>query len=409
MNLLVMALRNLWRYRRRTIISLSVIVFCVGCIVFFKAFVDGFNRTWVGNLLNLYLSHIQVHGEGFMEDEKLDIFIENYNDIELKLREVDGVEGVSPRVKTYGLLSVGEQSVGGMILGVNPENEGEVSVISDTIIKGEFLSGDGDYDIVVGERLAETLDLTLGDRLVILVQPYRGGFSVKSFYVSGIFKTHNSEIDRSFVYMDMENTTEILNYDNYINEIAVKVDDFSKATRVKGQIEERLVGLDLEVHDWKDISPDIYQMVIMMEGFVYMILFIAILAAGLGILNSIMMSALERTQEFGVMMALGTKPHRISLLIIVESLLIGLIGFIIGSVLGYLICVLVSINGIDFSTWSEALREMGAVDFKVYAIYKFDLIILALITGLGTTLLAGIYPAIRIGRLKVVTALRPIQ
>lgn len=404
-----MAWRNLWRYRRRTIISLSVIVFCVGCIVFFKAFVDGFNQTWLDNILNLYLSHIQVHREGFGEDEKLELYIEDYDAFENKVSGIDGVSGVSPRVKTYGLLSVGEQSIGGMILGVDPEKENTVTEIHKKLITGEFLSDGKDYDIVVGEKISKTLDLSIGDRLVLLVQPYRGGFSVKSFYVSGIFKTHNSEIDRAFVYISLNDAREILEYQNYINEIAIKVEDLSGVTSVKDRVEEAFVGKELEIEDWKEISPDLYQMLIMMEGFVYMILFIAILAAGLGILNSILMSALERTQEFGIMMALGTKPLRISLLVFVESLLIGFIGFVIGSILGYIICLIVSINGIDFSAWSEALREMGAVDFRVFAVYKPGLIVLALITGLGTSLLAGIYPALRILRLRVITALRPIQ
>lgn len=397
------AWRNIWRNTRRSaIVMLSVIVGVVA-LIFTDGLTNGMIRQMLFNQISSNIAHVQIHGKGFFDNKIVQNLIPDKEKAEKALEENPEVKAYSERVVAYGLLSSATNSSGVYINGVNPEEESKVSIIKESIIEGNFLN-EGEREIVLGKKLADKLDVGLGDKVVAMSNTPEGDIGSELFRISGIFETFSSDFDKSYIYIPIGTAQRMLNVGNKIHEIAVVLNEYQKAEDVQKIIKNELPD-SYEVLSYQDILPLLLMQMDLYQELMLIINLIIGLALVFGIINSMLMAVFERINEFGVLMSIGMKNYKIFLMVIYEALFIGVIGTIAGTIFGVLIHIPLSIYGIDFSVFSESLSSLG-VGSIIYSDISYTNLISLLVMIPVISVVGAIYPAYKAIKLEPVYAIR---
>lgn len=410
------AWRNILRNKRRTMITITAISFGLASLIYFGAINDGFNEQMVRSSVGLMMGHIQIHQKGYHDEPGVEKFISRPQRYLEKLRDLPYDIKYAPRVKIQGLISSPENSSGIYILGIQPDAEAKVSTLKRGIIEGEYLApGDtNSKSILIGKSVAKSLKVGLGNKVVVMTQASDGSLGAVALKVTGIFKTGIPDMDKGVAYIPIETAKELLAYKDAITEIVVSVDRAENVNAARNLILEKFSAIDpnagasLEVLTWEEIAPDIVQLVKMNDISMYIILGILFAVVMLGIINTLLMSIFERMRELGIVMAIGTSPAYVVLMIILEAIFIGLIGIALGVALGVSITAYHGRTGIDFADYSEALSMFLAFDTILYPVLRLKTLSIFTLTVFFTTIMASVYPAIKAGRLKPVEAIHHV-
>lgn len=422
MNLLILRLawRNIWRNRRRTIITLAAMVIGMGVMVWMITFFDGFHDHFIKSQLKYGLGSVQIHLEGYQEDKDIEQVIRDPGPIMDVVREIPGVEAAGVRLNTFGLISHGNTSQSGMIIGTDPAAEIDLSVFPEKVGSGEWLpetiEDETRLPIVIGVGLAKKLDVDIGDRLFLMVQGLTGDIGYTVYFVHGIFASGIGEMDKSIVYVPIDTLRDVMAADieafqGAVHEITLQVAPQVDLFELVALIETGVSGHpeNLEVLNWRQMQPGLVQAIEMDDYFLYiMMIFVFILVAA-GIMNTFLMGVFERTREFGIFMSLGSRPSSIFKLILTESSIIGIIGAALGLGFGLLGYWINTIYPWNFGSY-EDMGDLMAFDWTedIYPALIWSNVMRAVIGIYVFTLLAAIYPAIKAALLKPVEALRHV-
>lgn len=375
-------------------------------LILFLAMGKGFHEKWIDDALRVHTGHIQISHTGFQDNMEITKFLGDYDDIITKLDEDKRVDAYARRVKSWGMVATGKASNLSMIVGVEPTSERKITTIHRTVEEGEYLSGE-EGEIMLGIDLADKLGVELGDKVVVMNQSLEGVMSTSAFRLSGIVHTGLPDFDENAVFMNIADARKLLGYDDKISEIVVWVKDINEIEEVKSSLLKSIGGDETEVLTWIESVPELKQMVELDDVFLYISLGIIIVIVAFGILNTITMAVFERTAEFGVMMAMGTKPHQVVSLILMESIFLGLVSLLIGSVLGITHSYIGEYYlGFDLSFMGEGLESMGAINPVMHTDLALSHLLWTALIIILTAVISSIYPAIRASRFKVVEALR---
>ncbi|MDT8323008.1 MAG: FtsX-like permease family protein [Bacteroidota bacterium] len=401
--LLTIAWRNIWRNRRRSVIVLVSIVVGIAAVMFNDGLSIGMIRQMLENSIGSHVSHIQIHAQGFNDNRVIQNVVPKPAEVESALRNTAGVQHWSPRVLSFGLLSSALNSSGGVIVGVDPEREKDVTTIRRSIVEGNYLTGAA-HEVVIGNRLADKLNVGIGDKVVGMASALSGDVGSDLFRVAGIFETVSSEFDKAYMFTSIDNARSMLELEDRILEYAVIVRDINRVEAVAAELRQKL-GDDYEVLTYIDLLPILVSQVDMYKSMMYVVYLIIAIAMIFGIVNTMLMSVFERIQEIGVLMAIGMSVRRIFAMVLIEAGTLGIIGTATGLALGTGLLLLFSSIGIDFSIFSEGLTSFG-VGAVIYPRLTLDTVLNVLIIIPLTTVLGAVYPAVRAMRLQPVTAIR---
>lgn len=401
--LLTLSWRNIWRNKRRSLIVLLSVIVGVNSILFMDGLTNGMLVQILDNQISLSVSHIQIHKKGYNDDKTVQNYIPDPSRVETVLKSNPDVVHYSERVKTYGLLSSASNSSGVYINGIVPEEEKNVSSIKSYIIEGTYLTG-AMREVVLGKKLAEKLSVSIGDKVVAMSNSPDGTIGSDVFRVVGIFRTPNSEFDKTFIYITLENAQKMLEIPGTVHEFAIITKNYETANVIRDEL-QKILGDKYEVLSYEDLLPFVILQLDMYKESMFIVNLIIGLALIFGIINSTLMSVFERINEIGVLMSIGMKNIKIFNMIILESLIIGLMGTVIGVVTAYLIHIPLGSYGIDLSIFADSLESfgMGAI---LYPTLSLDNFIITLITIPFIAVLGAVYPAIKAVRLQPVYALR---
>lgn len=409
--LLALAWRNLWRNSRRSLIILVSVIVGLVAIILYDSLSVGMIRQMLDNQIGSHVAHIQIHRRGFRDNPIVQNFLPGGTAVEKVLKATPGIRAFSRRIITYGILSSPYASSGVSLVGINPEEEAQVTKIRSSLLEGHYLSGKP-HEIVIGQKLAEKLDVGLGDKVVAMASALSGSIGSDVFRVVGIFQTFSSEFDKSYTYIPMESASNMIELGGRVSEVAVIVTDLQQLERVKQALLSGLRGESAggaespyEVFTFRDLLPLLVMQMDLYQETVFIFYAIIGLAMIFGIVNTMLMSVFERIQEFGVLMAVGMKAGRLFLLVILEAFLLGLLGSAIGFLLGYLIYIPLSSTGVDLRMFSEGLHSLG-VGAIIYPVLTPQGIISALLIIPLISVLGALYPAIKAVRLQPVEAIR---
>ena len=410
---LKLAVRNVFRNRVRTLITLAAISFgCISLIVAGGFFEDTFLQMREG-VIHSHLGHIQIYKKGYLEKgsaRPFDYMIENPDEIKKLISSIEHVKFITPRIAFSGLLSTGENTVSVIGQGVNPEGEQVISVIETVkgqgtgiaIQAGKNLSQKDMYDVILGRGMAKAMGSDIGDFIILVSNTIGGALNAMDMKVKGIFFTASKEFDDRAVRIPIAAAQTLLRTDK-VQTLVVLVDKTENTDQVKSQLLHLLEDkdLDLELKPWYELA-DFYNKTVELYGRQFLVLkFIIAIIVILSIFNTINMSIWERTREIGTIMALGSRRREVLKLFLLEGFVLGTLGGLIGIAAGTVLAYLISLVGIPMPPPPGATVEWTA-HIKIVP----QLLIASFAIALISSLISSFYPAFKASRLIIADALR---
>ncbi len=402
-----LAWRNLWRQPRRTLLSSLAIAFVTIFLIFMPSWQNGTYNAMIENTLRLFDGYAEVQAPGYHNDPQIRTTIHDPQALLTRLQALPGVRTASPRALSYALLTAGNHSYGAQIVGVQPDTEPGVSTIPRNVHQGRYLKGLDSGEIVLGETLAKNLRLHVGDRVTLLGLGRDGSLAADSLRLVGIFRTGIQDMDRLMAEMPLGRFQDTFSMPKQIHVIALGGRSLSRLQTSLAPVEAIAKQNGLVTLDWKQLQPGLLQGILLDMSTGAMLYLATVLVVAFSLLNSLLMSVLERTREFGMLMALGMRPGSIGGLVWIETLFMLLLGLSVGILLGYLVTDYFAHVGIYFGESQQLFAQFGLPGAMYPAINWFTLLAGPAIIAVAI-ILAGLYPVLRIRRLEPVPAMRTV-
>lgn len=410
-DLFKIAIRNLLRYKRRTLLTASLITVGVVFVLVFISVSGSFKAMMVGQITDSMLGHVQVHRKGYVASiDNLPLNLNLRPPMVRKLEEVLGaqeaIEAYSPRIKFGGMFSNFVETTNIRLNGVYPDRELKtVPLLSSRISEGKAALGKG--EIIIPALLSRGMGVKVGDAIVIVATNQDGSVNGKQFRVAGIIESATGPGGRDG-YVHIEDAMEVLRMtEPEVSEVAIRLKDFGRLASFTDTLESLLAGEVnkqgkpvFEVHNWEKLSPfyNIARMIDVMTFFIKLMLIAIVL---ISIMNVMIMAVYERIREIGTIAAIGTLPGKILSMFVIEGLCLGVLGAVSGSVLGVVILWLINMAKITFNFGQQQGLILSA------AVQPADLAIISGIVIL-VSVIASLQPALKASRMEPIVALRHV-
>ncbi len=416
--LLRLALRNALRNVRRTLLTAIAISVSLALLIVFLGLGDGVHEKMVESGVGMGLGDVLVQAAGYADDPSLDRLIQDPEEKRKRLLGLPGVAQVAPRLRSEALVSAGATSVGVELSGVDPRVEPLVSKIDTpaAMIAGHALAPPARPraqselpPLVLGKDLAQTLDVELGDRVTLTLRAANGGETRSgAFEVSGIFATGVHEVDAFWCETPLADTQRLSGAGDGVTMLAAFLDNVAQTPRATLTIRNALAGAPLEVLPWMQAAPELYAVIAVDEGGIYAMMAIVFIGVAAGILNTLLMSVVERTREFGVLLALGTTPRQIVAIVLTEASLLGVAATLAGLAVGLAVNQHFAVVGYDLTHWMGKTYEASGILIPKQFFPQLDPTKVAISAAVifGLVMAGAAYPALRAARLEPVEAIR---
>lgn len=400
--MLKFALRNIFRKKIHTAITLAAIICGVAGIIIAGGWINDIYLQFGEALIHSQSGHIQIYKNGYYvtgtrSPEKY--LIESPISIKQRIDSITHVDNVMMRLNFSGLLNNGRNSLPIIGEGVEPDHEAKLGSYV-KITNGNQLANTDLFGIMIGQGVAHGLQLRPGDHVTLLVNTLEGALNSLDFEVIGIFQSFSNDYDARAIKIPLIAAQELIGTQG-INALVVSLKETKDTEHIAALLTSQFIASDLEVKTWVQLN-DFYEKTVELYKDQFGVLqFIILVMVLLSVANSVSMSILERTGEFGTMMALGNRSSDIFRLILTESMLLGLIGSCLGVLIGILLALVISAIGIPMPPPPNAnLGYIAQIQIVPSVLLKSFLI------GLSATILAATFPARHVSRIQVVEALR---
>ena len=416
-----LAWRNIFRQKRRTVLTLLTMTGGFVLSSLSIGWMNGSYNSIIFFFTNNRTGQIQVHHEGYLADPSIYSTIDNFEQVGSILDSIPDVRTWAPRIYTGALLAlkpagqtnnVFSSSAAASVIGIDPVREQEATGFSSQIIEGEMLtSSDADTSlfstgqILLGKELAITLDASAGDSLILLSQAANGAVADKRYVVVGIVSTGNAQIDRRTSYITLPDAQKLFALEGEAHEIAVLSRTLNEIDNLTTVISGRLSGRNLETDSWKVFAKEFYNGMKADESSLEVMIFIIVLVAAMGVLNTVLMMVLERRREFGVMKAMGTRPGFIVRMVMLEANIMGFISILLGSIISTAGLLLLSKHGI---VMNPPLDYGGTVFREMVASISPDCYWIPALCVMLTATIVSWIPALNAAHTKPAKALRTV-
>ena len=403
-----LAWRNVWRHPRRTWLTVAAIAFACLLLVFMLSFQFGSYGTMIDTAVRIRTGHFQIQAQGYQEKQQIRDVVNNPDAVAALLQRMPEVKAQTRRAQAFGLLSSQARTYGALVVGIDPENEQKASSLALLVRKGRFLELDDTNGALIGELLAANLQVGVGDELTLLGQGRDGSVAATVLTVRGIYRSGQDDFDRSAVQMPLATFDAVFSMRRAVHTVVGVCQHLEQIDAVRRAVTGRLPangGKRLVFLDWQQLMPGLLQGIEMdmISGFIFYIVLIMVVA--FSILNTFLMAIFERTREFGVLLAVGTRPGRLMRLVLVESAMMTTVGIALGILLGCAVTLYYQAHGIALSGAAELMRQYG-IPGRIHP----RLTLLSATAGPAAVLLITVaaagFPALRLRRLKPVAAMR---
>jgi ABC-type lipoprotein release transport system permease subunit len=395
------AWRNIWRNKRRSWVLISAISIGVFCFVGSMTFADGFSIQLVNTSIELDGGHIQLSSSGYSDNPTIRSRIRHLGSVEDALDQTL-LARYSPQVVTSGMVNSAEQASGVRLVGVDPLRERGVSSIPERIVEGEYLSsGVVDGEVVIGVSLADRLNVTVGEKIVVMVSDLENEVSAGAYRVRGLFTTNSAEYD--LVHLD--EARRLLGYSTEeASTVSVHLDPETDLKTSAAALRGRLTDVPVDVLTWEDRMPMLVLMRQTYDVFSVALVLILFSAISFSIINSFLMVIFERIREIGIMSANGLRPMQIFSMLYLEAAFIVILGLLVGGVVAAGLVAWWAETGLDLSAFAEGMRSfnLGTV---IYPYVDWRHIWTGVITIFIVVFLSVLYPAFKASRFRAVEAI----
>lgn len=398
------AWRNVWRNKRRTIITVSSIFFAVLLALFMRSMQLGSYENMIRNAVELYSGYIQVHRDGYWEDKSINKMVAVTDSVRHIVTSTPHVNFFIPRLETFVLAASRDISKGVMVIGTDPETENRMTKLADKVVEGQFFSADT-RGVMVAQGLADYLQLGVNDTLVMIGQGYHGATAVDQYPITAVVKFSNPTQNDNMVYAPLDLMRDFTSAPDLATALVLSIDDLRQMETIKQDLKSSL-GDRYDVMDWEEMQPELVQMIQSDNAGGIILLGILYLVIAFGIFGTVMMMSMERRREFGVMVAVGMQKRALTWMIIFETFIIGFLGLAISFVAGIFLLLYMFYHPIPLTgNAALAMEEMGIEPLLPFSLDPaiFTSQMLAIVLILFICLL---YPLWNIRRLNAITALR---
>ena len=402
---LLLGWRNIWRNPGRSILTILAVAFAALLLVFMLSFQLGSYEDMINASVQLNTGHLQIQAPGFNEKQEMRKTVRDPEAVLHALKAVPGLTGVSPRAQGFALAASANRTRGALVIGVRPDTEPDVSTLPGQIRKGRYLEKADAGKAVMGSLLAERLRVGINDEVTLLGQGKDGSVAATVVQVVGIYKAGIDEFDRNTLQITLRDFDEAFSMNGDAHRIVISADRLSIAEQARTRLESLPALSDLKVLGWAELVPGLRQS-IQMDLFSGLIMYlILVIVVAFSIFNTFLMAIFERTHEFGVLMAIGTRPGRLVWLMLMESMSMTAVGLVLGMILGAGLTFYFSAHGISLAGAQELLTQYGISD-RLYPRLSW----ISLLSGpaiiLVITFFTALYPSLRIPKLRPAEALR---
>jgi putative ABC transport system permease protein len=406
-----MAWRNIWRNPRRTILTISAIVFASTLLIFMLSFQLGSYGAMINASVRIHTGHLQVQAKGYQDKKSMRLVVPDPSAVGELMDGIPEVDAYTFRANAFSLASSEERTYGALVIGVDPVRESRVSSLPQLIRQGSYLAEHDANQALLGQLLAKNLRAELGDEVTILGQGRDGSIAATVVKIKGIYRSGMDDFDRSSLHIPLQLFQDVYSMRGAVHEVVAIGRSLSDVDEMKRAVRAGLRRLDqknpLVVLDWNEIMPGLLQAIKLdlVSGIIFW--FILIVVVAFSILNTFLMAVFERTREFGVLMAIGTTPGRLTRLLLIESAAMTMIGISLGIICGCLLTWYFQVHGINLGGASELMSQYG-ISGRMYP----RLSLITALSGPGAvliiTVLTALYPAFKVRRLKPVEAMRAV-
>lgn len=401
-----LAIRNILRNRRRSLLT----ILSMGGGYFMLSAMLSMTEGSYSNIINVFTrdhtGHVQVHKSNYLNRPSLYKTINESDKLIKTILQFNQVKGVAPRIYAPSLAYGKNKTFPANVIGINPDLESQTTYLKDKVKKGSYLNNgmtaNGYFPAMMGKTLAKNLHLEIGDELVLISQGVDGSIANDIFEVVAIVGTADS-FERMNVYLSLNAIRQFISMGNKVHELAITLKHQTLAKKFARNLQQSLKNKDLQVEPWQKIEETFYKSMQADKKGNYVSMGILIFIVSIGVLNTVLMGTMERTREFGVLKAIGTRPIAIFRLIMLESLFLSLISCLLGLIL------VLPVN-YWLATVGLALPEpidMGGISFEYMLgeISWFSMGVPAIVV-IGSTLIVSLLPGLRAARISPLQALQ---
>lgn len=399
-----MAWKNLWRNKRRTLITVASIFFGVLLSTIMSSMQDGTYGNMIDMSVKLSSGYLQIQHPEYQNNKSInnvftpsDKFLNSFDDIK-------EITSTSKRLESFALLSSGPNTRGGAVVGFEPDKDKETSNLQNWITEGEFLES-GDRGVLVTYNISKHLNIGINDTIILISQGYHGVTAAGLYPVKGILEFSTPQMNSIGVFMDIKLAQEFYSAPDMITSLMIMVNDYTDVAQVERKL-KHLANGNYNVLNWQELNPEVVQFIdsdkaggIIMKAILYIVI-------GFGIFGTIIMMVAERRRELGVMVAVGMQRFKLSMVLLYETIFIGIVGVLAGFVVSIPAILLLVDNPIRLpDELAEAYVQYGFEPYMFFGTAP-SVFINQVITIFIITLIIALYPVFKIKNLKLTKSLR---
>jgi len=404
--LIRLAYRNIWRNKRRTLITLMSVFFAVILSTLMMSMKEGMYARMMDSMVGAFGGYVQVQDGEYLPDRSLDDALLLTAALEDIIRSTPRVSGQVPRIESFALSASNEATRGAMVVGIDPERETAYTDMAARVSEGQYLAAD-DRAVLIGAGLSQYLRLGVGDTIVLMGMGYQGSTAAGKYPIKGLVKFGSPELSKQLVIMPLKEAQWFFGAEGMVTNIVVLMDDPDHARRIADGLNSRLPS-GLVAKDWEEMMPDLKNMIETdrVEGYVFM--FILYMVISFGIFGTMLMMLAERMHEFGVLVAVGMKRWRLALMFWLEVVMLSLLGAVLGIIGAIPVCgwfYYFPITFGDGEDFAKMFEEYGMEPVLQSTLEPFVFLTQAALVAFITSLIA-MYPMVRLLRLKAIDAMR---
>ncbi len=400
-----LAWRNIWRQKRRTLITASAIAAAMLLSLFIRSMQEGSYALNLDNATRFYSGYLQLQHPEFSENQSIDKLLPSTEEFVGEIRGIEGLTTAVPRIESFALGAAGEKSKGVIVMGVDPGGEDAYSGLAARVKEGRYFQRDDEESVLIGGRLATYFGLAVGDKFILYGQGYHGVTAAGLYHVAGVLNYPNQQMDSRIVYLPLKTAQNLYNTGEQVTAWVLHGENVKGIPALEEAARSRM-GEGVKVRNWADISPELAQTIGLDRASGQFLVLVLYIVVGFGLFATIVMMTLERQREFGVMLATGLVRSKLQLLLVLEALFLGVTGIALGMAVTWPLLLWFYFNPIPLTgDIALMMEEMGWEPIIPFSLAP-ELFGAQILIVLAILALCSLYPLIRIGRLRVVTALK---
>ncbi|OGS69305.1 MAG: hypothetical protein A3F91_06215 [Flavobacteria bacterium RIFCSPLOWO2_12_FULL_35_11] len=396
---------NIWRNKRRTLITTASVFFAVLLAILMRSVTSGVYENMIHNTVSYSSGYIQIHQKGYWDGQAIDNYFEENEKLNQLLLNNREVTHIMPRMETFAMASYADKTKGVLILGIDPDKEKRVNKLNEKIVKGAYLETINDNAVLMSQGLASKFNISTNDTVVLLGQGYHASSAAGKFRVKGIVKLGSPELNNNTVYMPIQQAQFLHGAENRLTAISIMLHKSSNIDKLKSTLQNQIDPNKYEIMTWKEMMPEMDQFIEADSTGHFIIIGVLYFIISFGLFGTLLMMTFERNHEFGILIAIGMKKKFLAFILLLESLMISLIGCLAGVIGGVLVVKWFTKNPIYLSGDLRTFYENYGIEPIIYFSGNKNIFIFQTLIVLTLSVIIALYPGLKLMRLKPIEAI----